>query len=197
MDPKIKFLSPLDPRVKIAPPPLDHIPSSVVKGVIHGLLTHLWRDKRRGSPEVVTLIKKRVFESVRQAVLLSPAMTEGQLSQAFEAQIPDMFKMSMKHNPVLFVFQSDFILDGLTCYKTIPTHAKRLEWLKREVPDLLNKLKEGPLCTECREKTLLPNNDTLSEWASSASIGGLWDSLLAYFHDGMKPSTVKKLLSSP
>jgi hypothetical protein len=196
MDPKIKILSPLDPRAKLAPTPLDNIPLSVVKGLIHGLLTHLWNDKRYRTKEVEDVLEKRLVECVRQVVLNSPAATDEQLLKGFEDTIPQIFKMVLKHNYFVFVAQSDLILPRLSCYKKIITYAKRLKWLRQEVPDLLTVLKQGLLCTECRGNTRVPDESKLAGWACSASVGGLRNNVLAYFHDGMEPSTVKKILST-
>lgn len=196
MNPKIKYLSPLDPRAKVPPPPVDNIPSSVVKGLIHGLLTHLWKDKRYRTEKVEALMEKRLFECVRQAVLKSPTATEEQLSKGFENIIPQIFKMVVKHNFFGFAAHSDLILPHLSCYKEIKNYTKRLKWLRQEVPDLLKVLKKGPLCTECRGTTRVPGENKFTEWVTSANVGVLRNNILAYFHDGMEPSTVKKILST-
>jgi len=195
---KIKLISPLDPKLKEPSQPLDQVPSAVVKGLIHGLLSHLWALDRRQTAEMggsQERMEKVLMELVRRAST-TDSESEDVLLKEMKLMIPVLFNEYMGHTYLVMNADSDLISENLEPYGRIAEHAKRVAWLQNEMPRFLASIKQGTHCTECHGETSVPHQDTLEGWADTARIGELRNCILGYYH-GLAPLTVKRLLSSP
>jgi hypothetical protein len=194
---KIKFISPLDPKLKNPRQLLDQVPIAVVKGLIHGLLSHLWSSDRRQTKEIGVpqdRMERVLMELVRLAST-TDAVSEDALLKTMKLMIPAAFEAYFGHTYLVMCADSDLILEGLEPYGRMNEHAKRLSWLQKEIPGFLATIKKFTQCTECRGKTSIPSEDILGEWAATAGIGELRNCILGHYH-GLNPLTVKRHLSS-
>lgn len=201
--PKIHILSPFDPKLLKREPPLSLIPAPVVKGLVRGILSHLWRQERRTTREVgisQEAMELMLWEYAQLAAQPGGGLAEADLIKRMERDLPGVFAPLTGHSYFIFAAQSDLIIGNLDkCsppYSSLNEVGKRLVWIKENLADALAVLKLYRPCYECRMNTSLPSDEVLLQWASTANVGELRDFLLAYFHNELSTSTVKQILAT-
>jgi hypothetical protein len=197
---QIKLISPFDPRLKKTQIVPEQVPSPLVKAIIHGLLSHLWSDKRRRTKEMgidQAKLEKMLFSSIIVGNNNPSLISEERLFQIFESIVPQIFRSLTGHSSFLLVGQSDLIMKGLAPYAKLATYEKRVQWLTAEVPGFLGALKGWRPCSECRGKgnTGIPDNEILRTWATTSNVGELRNNVIGHYHK-LSPATVKRILSS-
>lgn len=200
---QIRFLSPDDPKLRKKRDTAQLIPVSVVRGVIRGLLNHLWSNDRRKTKESGVSqerVERRLMTLVQFAA--KQRMPKGQkddlLSKSTASWVPRVFGELTGHTYFVLNADSDLILKEFTPYKALPTVKQRQQWLQQAVPRLLASLKQGSACTAptCYIRTRPPDEDVLFEWENTRNVGELRDFILGYFH-GLTKANVKRIRSSP
>ncbi len=203
---QIRFFSPDDPRLKEHCDPITLIPEPVVRGIIRGLLNHLWTEKRRkpneeGIPQ--ERVERRLMTLVEFAArdrLAKGVESDELLLQETAKWVPQLFQDLTGHTYFVLNADSDLILKELTPYEDLPGQEQREQWLQKALPRLIASLKQGTVCTatDCTGKahTPLPSKVMLFKWACTRNVGALRDSILGHFH-GLDASTVKRTRSDP
>lgn len=218
--PKVKILSPRDPRLQQHEAPPEFVPMPIVRGLLRGLLNHCWSPKRRPTKEErisQVRLEEMILNNVCLAIKRGGANLENvpQLYAArpqklndssdslewfvdyFASQIPFNFQLLTGHHPFIFIGERDLLIEHTAQYYPPPgnTKALRLQWIKEQLPSALQLLKKFSQCTGCSGQTTIPDDHTLTEMAHLRSPGELVPAILGYFH-GISADSVKRLLSA-
>lgn len=222
--PTHKFLSPFDNERLKQPLSVEAFPPWLLRGFIHGLLTHLClsaRDSEDLTVKWLTRAENRLMRLAQNFIRSQPpnidlASQHAQLVNGVSAEIQRILREGREHSYFVLNTDSDLILSALTRdprasreqvynklslalpYSELGRSKQRLEWLQTMIPALLGSLEECSLCLapECvnRKAVATPSVDTIAEWSESPHTGKLRDKILGHFH-GLTAGTVRRLLS--
>lgn len=215
--PKVRILSPSDPRLQQPNEPPDLVPMFAVKGMIRGLLNHCWSPDRRSTKEgriaqeeleeaLVSLLEVGIKKSgiTKESLpglygcLSYPEGFTDHYIQEIGRNVKEVFQMLTGHNPFILKADHDLLVE-FTAQNYPPaenTEASRRQWLRDHLPSAFQLLKDTSKCSDCRDRPLFVLEDDTQMALHIKSPGELVHAILEHFH-GISDATVKRLLSTP
>lgn len=220
--PKSRFSSPFVIARRPIPPITSFSPP-VLRGVVHGLLSHICLQKKGSilSNRWLQKAENKVMSTATatMGITASKELSDDQTSRLIESisnEVQRLLCETKLHTYRTLNADSDRILPALTRdeqasqqavydkltllrpYDEMDRKEHRVKWLKEEIPAILKVLQISSYCLHpvCagRLECTPPPPDILEKWAETPDAGVLRNNILGHFH-GISPQRVKRLLS--